>query len=185
MARAGRTAPVPTTATAFVAVRDDATLTLQRVLSRADAMRASPEYWTKCFSPDGLLTGMLHEMCASFKAMPQKSEVRLKQERTAHLAVSCVAKTFLQRLPALTNASEPVAFANAWFATLDSLRLTGEAATCEELREAVPEAAKNMLLVMSAQGVLAPGAPQGLWEETWKRAAAVDKSLTPAIVGAK
>jgi brefeldin A-resistance guanine nucleotide exchange factor 1 len=49
----------------------------------------------------------------------------------------------------------------------------------------VPEAAKNMLLVMSAQGVLAPGAPQGLWEETWKRAAAVDKSLTPAIVGAK
>ena len=167
------------------AVRDDATLTLQRVLSRADAMRASPEYWTRCFSPDGLLTGMLHEMCASFKAMPQKSEVRLKQERTAHLAVSCVAKTFLQRLPALTHASEPAAFANAWFATLDSLRLTGEAATCEELREAVPEAAKNMLLVMSAQGVLAPGAPQGLWEETWKRAAAVDKSLTPAIVGAK
>ena len=85
----------------------------------------------------------------------------------------------------MTHASEPAAFANAWFATLDSLRLTGEAATCEELREAVPEAAKNMLLVMSAQGVLAPGAPQGLWEETWKRAAAVDKSLTPAIVGAK
>ena len=81
-----------------------------------------------------MLTGMLHEMCASFKAMPQKSEVRLKQERTAHLAVSCVAKTFLQRLPALTNASDPVAFANAWFATLDALRLTGEAATCEELR---------------------------------------------------
>jgi brefeldin A-resistance guanine nucleotide exchange factor 1 len=49
----------------------------------------------------------------------------------------------------------------------------------------VPEAAKNMLLVMSAQGVLAPGAPQGLWEETWKRAAAIEPSLTPAIVGAK
>ena len=167
------------------AVRDDAALTLQRVLSGADAMGAPPEYWTRCFSPEGLLTGMLGEMCASFGAMPVRSEVRLKQERTAHLAVSCVAKTFLARLPALTRAAEPAAFANAWFATLDALRVTGEAATCEELREAVPEAAKNMLLVMSAQGVLAPGAPQGLWEETWKRAAAVDPSLTPAIVGAK
>ena len=47
------------------------------------------------------------------------------------------------------------AFAEAWFALLDALRAMGEAATCEELREAVPEAAKNMLLVMSAQGVLA------------------------------
>ena len=58
-------------------------------------------------------------------------------------------------------------------------------AQTEELREAVPEAVKNMLLVMSAQGVLAPGAPEGLWETTWKRAAAIDEGLTPAIVGAK
>ena len=44
---------------------------------------------------------------------------------------------------------------------------------------------KNMLLVMSAQGVLAPGAPEGIWETTWKKAAAIDAGLTPAIVGAK
>jgi brefeldin A-resistance guanine nucleotide exchange factor 1 len=61
----------------------------------------------------------------------------------------------------------------------------GKAATSEELKEAVPEAAKNMLLVMSAQGVLAPGAQSGLWEETWKRAVAIDSALTPALVGAK
>ena len=58
-------------------------------------------------------------------------------------------------------------------------------AQTEELREAVPEAVKNMLLVMSAQGVLAPAAPARLWETTWKRAAAIDEGLTPAIVGAK
>ena len=58
-------------------------------------------------------------------------------------------------------------------------------ARSEELREAVPEAVKNMLLVMSAQGVLAPGAPEGIWETTWKKAAAIDAGLTPAIVGAK
>jgi brefeldin A-resistance guanine nucleotide exchange factor 1 len=127
---------------------------------------------------------MLREMCARFGSMPARSPERIASERTAHLAVSCAAKTFLAKLPA-TSAAEPVAFAEAWFALLDALRAMGEAATCEELREAVPEAAKNMLLVMSAQGVLAPGAPQGLWEETWKRAAAVEPSLTPAIVGAK
>jgi brefeldin A-resistance guanine nucleotide exchange factor 1 len=44
---------------------------------------------------------------------------------------------------------------------------------------------KNMLLVMSAQGVLAPGAPEGLWDTTWTRAAVIDPGLTPAIVGAK
>jgi brefeldin A-resistance guanine nucleotide exchange factor 1 len=165
-------------------VRDDAALTLQRALSGGDALGAPPEYWARCFAPDGVLTGMLREMCARFGSMPARSPERIASERTAHLAVSCAAKTFLAKLPA-TSAAEPVAFAEAWFALLDALRAMGEAATCEELREAVPEAAKNMLLVMSAQGVLAPGAPQGLWEETWKRAAAVEPSLTPAIVGAK
>ena len=40
-----------------------------------------------------------------------------------------------------------------------------------------------MLLVMSAQGVLAPGAPEYLGA-TWKKAAAIDAGLA-AIVGAK
>ena len=172
------------TVDARASVRDDAALTLQRALAGGDALGAPPEYWARCFAPDGVLTGMLREMCARFGSMPARSPERIASERTAHLAVSCAAKTFLAKLPA-TSAAEPVAFAEAWFALLDALRAMGEAATCEELREAVPEAAKNMLLVMSAQGVLAPGAPQGLWEETWKRAAAVEPSLTPAIVGAK
>jgi len=72
-----------------------------------------------------------------------------------------------------------------WLAVLDRMEALLKNAKSEELIEAVPEAVKNMLLVMSAQGVLAPGAPQGLWETTWKRAAAIDPGLTPAIVGAK
>ena len=68
---------------------------------------------------------------------------------------------------------------------MDALERLLRCAKSEELQEAVPEAVKNMLLVMSASGALAPGAPEGLWENTWKRAAAIDAGLTPSIVGAK
>ena len=88
------------------------------------------------------------------------------------------------RLPAMLESASSAEFAAAWGKALDRMRSVGDAARGEELREAVPEAAKNMLLVAAAQGVLAPGAPEGLWETTWKRAAAIDPGLTPAIVGA-
>ena len=99
--------------------------------------------------------------------------------------MSCVAKTFLQYLGAMLTAATPAQFTAVWLAILDRMEQLLKNAKSEELVEAVPEAVKNMLLVMSAQGVLAPGAPQGLWETTWKRAAIIDPGLTPAIVGAK
>ena len=54
-----------------------------------------------------------------------------------------------------------------------------------ELHEAVPEAVKNMLLVMAAQGVLRESGGGGdaeLWSTTWKKAAAISPELTPAIL---
>ena len=168
------------------AVRDDAVLTLQRVLLGGDGLHAPDSYWTGCFAAaDGTLVPMLTELVDGFKNFPNRSDQRAGSERTAHLAVSCVAKTFLARLPNLLNANVGDEFALNWTGLLDRMAQLGKAATSEELREAVTEAAKNMLLVMSAQGVLAPGAPSGLWEETWKQAAAINPGLTPAIVGAK
>ena len=170
-------------------MRDDAVLTLQSALLGGDTVGAPDSYWVRCFShDDGSLVNMLTEMAESFSGFDKRTEQRHQVERTAHLAVSCVAKTFLAKLPSLLKASEhdhPSTFAQDWCGLLDRMASLGKAATSEELKEAVPEAAKNMLLVMSAQGVLAPGAQSGLWEETWKRAVAIDSALTPALVGAK
>jgi brefeldin A-resistance guanine nucleotide exchange factor 1 len=47
----------------------------------------------------------------------------------------------------------------------------------DELKEAVPEALKNILLVMASLGVLTPAAPGGLWDLTWKAAAAISPTL--------
>ena len=165
------------------AVRDDAVLTLQRVLLASDGLNAPPSHWAPMLETRLLPTlAAVGEGCRRARG---GGEARAAAERTAHLAVSCVAKTFLARLPAMLQTATPARFAAAWGATLDAMEGVAKTAQTEELREAVPEAVKNMLLVMSAQGVLAPGAPEGLWETTWKRAAAIDEGLTPAIVGAK
>ena len=165
------------------AVRDDAVLTLQRVVLAADGLRAPAAHWMRLMDDVLLPTlGDLGEACAA--AGGGGGERGAAFERTALLAVSCVAKTFLMRLPAMLESASSAEFAAAWGKALDRMRSVGDAARGEELREAVPEAAKNMLLVAAAQGVLAPGAPEGLWETTWKRAAAIDPGLTPAIVGA-
>ena len=165
------------------AVRDDAVLTLQRVLLASDGLNAPPSHWAPMLETRLLPTLVaVGEGCRRARG---GGEARAAAERTAHLAVSCVAKTFLARLPAMLQTATPARFAAAWGAALDAMEGVAKTAQTEELREAVPEAVKNMLLVMSAQGVLAPGAPEGLWETTWKRAATIDEGLTPAIVGAK
>lgn len=164
-------------------VRDDAVLTLQRVLLAAEGLNAPATHWMAVL--DGTLLPMLTELGDRCKKARGGAEGRTAHERTARLAVSCVAKTFLQYLGAMLEAATPSQFTQAWLAVLDRMESLLKNAKSEELIEAVPEAVKNMLLVMSAQGVLAPGAPQGLWETTWKRAAVIDPGLTPAIVGAK
>ena len=164
------------------AVRDDAILTLQRVLLASDGLNAPATHWVRVCS--GVLMPLLEAMGERTRAAP-RGDAKASAERTARLGVSCVAKAFLQYLPAMLTAATPVQFAAAWTEVLDRNAEVLKHARSEELREAVPEAVKNMLLVMSAQGVLAPGAPEGIWETTWKKAAAIDAGLTPAIVGAK
>jgi len=57
-----------------------------------------------------------------------------------------------------------------------TLTLT-QVAKGDELKEAVPEALKNILLVMASLGLLTPAAPGGLWDLTWKAAAAISPTL--------
>ena len=170
-------------------VRDDALLTLQRVLLAAEGLHAPPTHWMMLI--DGALlptmAAALGERCRAAGAgrTPAAAEARVAAERTARIGVGVVAKTFLQYLGGMLSAATPTQFATTWHAILDAMEKLLKHAKSEELQEAVPEAVKNMLLVMSASGALAPGAPEGLWENTWKRAAAIDAGLTPSIVGAK
>lgn len=164
------------------AVRDDAILTLQRTLLASDGLNAPATHWVATCS--GVLMPVLEAMGERVRAST-RGDAKVSAERSARLGVSCVAKAFLQYLPAMLTAATPAQFAAAWTEVLDRNAEVLKHARSEELREAVPEAVKNMLLVMSAQGVLAPGAPEGIWETTWKKAAAIDAGLTPAIVGAK
>ena len=162
------------------AVRDDAILTLQRVLLASDGLNAPATHWVRVCS--GVLMPLL-EAWASGAGAPRGDQGDRRTNRSAGRVVR--REAFLQYLPAMLTAATPAQFAAAWTEVLDRNAEVLKHARSEELREAVPEAVKNMLLVMSAQGVLAPGAPEGIWETTWKKAAAIDAGLTPAIVGAK
>jgi hypothetical protein len=45
--------------------------------------------------------------------------------------------------------------------------------------QVIPEALKNILLVMASLGVLTPGPPGDLWEQTWKYVQAIAPNLSP------
>ena len=78
-------------------------------------------------------------------------------------------------------AAEGSAFPAAWLSALDALVPASKVRT-EEVSEAVPEAVKNMLLVLVAQNIITQRAaketPEAkLWELTWKQVALVAPSL--------
>ncbi len=58
----------------------------------------------------------------------------------------------------------------------------------EALVEAVPEALKNMLLVLASRGVLCQGwcdpadGSTDLWEATWRASRKISSALTPALL---
>jgi hypothetical protein len=60
----------------------------------------------------------------------------------------------------------------------------------EALVEAVPEALKNMLLVLASRGVLRQGwcdladGSTDLWEATWRASRKISSALTPALLAA-
>ena len=106
------------------AVRDDAVLTLQRVLLASDGLNAPPPHWAPMLETRLLPTlAAVGERCRRARG---GGEARAAVERTAHLAVSCVAKTFLARLPAMLQTATPARFAAAWGAALDAMGGGGE-----------------------------------------------------------
>ena len=77
---------------ARAAVRDDAVLTLQRVLLGARELDAGGDLWLTTF--DSVLFATLRELTETVRKM--KGRDGGAAENTARIAVSCVTKTFLQ-----------------------------------------------------------------------------------------
>jgi brefeldin A-resistance guanine nucleotide exchange factor 1 len=101
-------------------------------------------------------------------------------ENTARIAVSCVTKTFLQYASKMRDEDED-AFAGALLAVIDAASSLQKHAKTDELIDAVPEAIKNVLLVVSASDIVARESE--LWGKMWARATAVDADLTPENLG--
>eukprot|EP00205_Picochlorum_sp_RCC944_P005343 CAMPEP_0182619738 /NCGR_PEP_ID=MMETSP1330-20130603/46254_1 /TAXON_ID=464278 /ORGANISM="Picochlorum sp., Strain RCC944" /LENGTH=130 /DNA_ID=CAMNT_0024839973 /DNA_START=139 /DNA_END=532 /DNA_ORIENTATION=- len=76
-----------------------------------------------------------------------------EMDKTARIALLMLSKAYLQFLPSLT---ELPTFSEIWLETLSILDLCNSCSS-DELSEAVPEALKNMILVMATQGILHPG----------------------------
>jgi len=93
-----------------------------------------------------------------------------EMDKTARIALLMLSKAYLQFLPSLT---ELPTFSEIWLETLSILDLCNSCSS-DELSEAVPEALKNMILVMATQGILHPGWTDSksinLWNVTWQRA---------------
>ncbi|OUS43396.1 pattern formation protein [Ostreococcus tauri] len=158
------------------AVRDDAVLTLQRVLLGAESLDAGGDLWLTTF--DSVLLTMLNELTETVRKTRGRDSGAA--ENTARIAVACVTKTFLQ-YGSKMKAEDGSAFGGTLLAIMDAASLLQKHAKTEELVDAVPEAIKNVLLVLCAGEIVERDDP--LWGKMWGKAGAMDVELTPAALG--
>ena len=161
---------------ARAAVRDDAVLTLQRVLLGARELDAGGDLWLSTF--DSVLLAALRKLAETVRKTRGRDGGAA--ENTARIAVSCVTKTLLQYASKMRDEDED-AFAGALLAVLDAAASLRAFAKTDELVDAVPEAIKNVLLVLSASDIVTRESET--WDKMWTRAAAVDADLTPENLG--
>ena len=167
-------------------VREASVIVLQRCLLGADKLYSLPssvasDAISKVVIP---LVGELTEFC-------RRGDGRmLHADKTLRMSITTLSKVLLQYAHRLVGsdkvtpaaaAAEGSAFPAAWLSALDALVPASKVRT-EEVSEAVPEAVKNMLLVLVAQNIITQRAaketPEAkLWELTWKQVALVAPSL--------
>ena len=144
-------------------VRQHALTMLQSSLMLPDLNRLAPEEWQTC------LENVLFPLMDALLEPPAKSAPTTSLEEIRMRTCALLCKVFLQHLNVLLPLES---FTRVWLRILGFMEKYLKAGT--ELAEAVPETLKNMLLVMSTAGILAPGQPSAnggppLWELTWTR----------------
>ncbi|KAK9918480.1 hypothetical protein WJX75_004379 [Coccomyxa subellipsoidea] len=158
-------------------LRNQALVILQRNLPASDAVALSGADWAAALSD--IIIPLVGHLAMAVNA--QSAALR-GAERSLKLAVALMTKTLLQNLGRLQAQSS---FAKLWDRMLQVL-YECKRNRSEVLAEAVPEALKNVLLVMAAQGILAPSwtdaEGHSLWDLTWYKAHSISANLTPALL---
>lgn len=103
-------------------------------------------------------------------------------EKSLQMAVNMLTKVLIQFIPIMQQDHE---FGSLWESTFATLKLCMKS-NHEELLESVPENTKNMLLVLSTQGILTREWQDGsnvlLWDMTWKLSKDISPRLAPEIL---
>eukprot|EP00884_Botryococcus_braunii_P022699 jgi/Botrbrau1/9112/Bobra.0305s0016.2 len=161
------------------ALRTHALVILHRVLSSSDVLDLGGPLWMKVV--DESVTPLLAQLAHMVGRVPRDSAM-METEKSLRMGVVLETKVVLQYIDVLLP--EP-GFAALWAKVLQTLQDCTKNKS-EEAAEAVPEAIKNMLLVLAAQGILTPEwkDPEGksLWELTWRKVRTVSSGLTPQIL---
>ena len=162
-------------------LRDTSITTLHRTLIASAPLNLPMEVWVQ--TTRELLIPMVSDL-AKLAATPKTAKSRPGLEKSVRLSVNMLTKVLLQYIPVICEDRD---FYALWDAALTSLQ------TCmtirqEAIMEAVPEAAKNMLLVLASSDVLVPGwndaQGRSLWELTWAKSAGISSGLNPGMLQA-
>ena len=159
-------------------VRDDAMAALLRVLLAADAMQP-PAAVVRRLYEDALLP-LVSDLVDTAR---RRGRDAITAERSLCAALPLLCKPLLGHLGTLRTGLGPGEWHALWSAVLDRLVAASRVAASDELADAVPEALKNCILVFAtSQEGGSTGTDDPFWEMTWRRAAAVDAGLTPAML---
>ncbi|KAF2083553.1 Sec7-domain-containing protein [Saccharata proteae CBS 121410] len=145
-------------------IRSQALTSLQRCLLSNDIVSPSHKEWTAIFSE--VLFPLINQLLRP--EVYQSDPVGMAETRVQAATLLC--KVFLHYLVAL---SEWEGMLDLWLKILGIMDRLMNSGQGDNLEEAVPESLKNILLVMSSGGYLAPPdqkpEQEELWRETWKK----------------
>jgi brefeldin A-resistance guanine nucleotide exchange factor 1 len=146
---------------------------LQRTLLSSDIQKLSPEGWRNCF--EQVLFPLLTELLKPFSGGENNS---IGIEETRLRASVLLSKIFLQYLPKLTELTD---FHKLWLQILHFIEIYMKADHSDLLAEAIPEALKNILLVMTATGILQPGVKTTSGEDIWQLSWTAIDAFCPSL----
>lgn len=159
------------------ALRNSAIEMLKRLLTASESLNFGPTMWVKAVEEG--VAPMAGELAGYVSS---KARSHPDADKSLRLAVATLTKTVLHYLPQLLQDSR---FPDVWSKVLIVLQSCTRNAS-EELAEAVPEAVKNMLLVMAAKEILVPDwvdeHGHNLWDMTWSKAKTISSGLTPLLL---
>jgi len=150
-------------------------MALQRCIMLGETLSMPFEMWKRILKKD------IMEL-VNYLAKQQNARDYPDVDKTLRLAIKIMSRTFLQSLDDMKTAPD---FSEIWLKMLHLLQQSCSSRD-DELSEAVPEEAKNLLLVMNKEGILVKswvdenGA--NLWDATWRKARDISFALKPDVL---